>query len=70
MGQNIQKTNIIVLAILLLIVGLFSGCSNVSDEDLIKAREAVKNGALIVDVRTPEGFSRLRLSRGNIDLQF
>lgn len=37
-------------------ISLFSGCSKVSDEELLKAREAVKNGALIVDVRTPEEF--------------
>jgi len=35
---------------------LFTACSNVSDEDILKAREAVKNGALIVDVRTPKEF--------------
>jgi len=42
--------------LIILSVGLFSACSNISDEDLVKAREAVKNGALIVDVRTPEEF--------------
>lgn len=42
--------------LLLLTLGLFSACSKVSDEDLAKAREAVKNGALIVDVRTPKEF--------------
>lgn len=45
------------LLLLALSVSLFSGCSKVSDENLIKAREAVKNGAIIVDVRTPEEFS-------------
>lgn len=44
------------IIIFLLIISLFSGCSSVSDEDILKAREAVKNGALIVDVRTPEEF--------------
>jgi len=46
------------IGVFLLIIGLFSACSNVSDKDLIKARKAVKNGALIVDVRTPEEFKK------------
>ncbi|WP_457743921.1 rhodanese-like domain-containing protein [Sulfurimonas sp.] len=41
---------------MILTAGLFSACSNVSDEELTKAHEAVKNGALIVDVRTPAEF--------------
>ncbi len=41
---------------LLLTLGLFSACSKVSDEDLAKAREAVKKGAFIIDVRTPQEF--------------
>lgn len=48
-------------------VGFFSGCSKVSDEDLTKAREAVKNGALIVDVRTPKEF-RGKHIKGAINL--
>ncbi len=48
---------LVCLLLLLLTVGLFSACSKVSDEDLKKAREAVANGALIVDVRTPKEFS-------------
>ena len=47
----------ICLFLVLLTIGLFSACSKVSDEDLAKAREAVKNGALIVDVRTPKEFN-------------
>jgi len=47
---------IICLFLFLLTAGLFSACSKVSDEDLAKAREAVENGALIVDVRTPQEF--------------
>ena len=50
------------IAIFLLLIGLFSACSRVSDEDLIKAREAVKNGAIIVDVRTPKEFKRKHIS--------
>jgi phage shock protein E len=44
------------IIIFLFIVSLFFGCSRVSDEVLLQAREAVKNGALIVDVRTPKEF--------------
>lgn len=44
------------IIIFLFMIGFFSGCSRVSDEDLLKAREAVRNGALIVDVRTPKEF--------------
>jgi len=44
------------LLLLAISISLFSGCSKVSDKDLLKAREAVKNGAIIVDVRTPEEF--------------
>ena len=54
---GIKLKKIICVLILLLTAGLFSACSKVSDEDLKKAREAVANGALIVDVRTPKEFS-------------
>ena len=57
----------ICLFIVLLIVGLFSACSKVSDEDLKKAREAVENGALIVDVRTPKEFNEKHI-QGSINL--
>ena len=58
---------IICLFLVLLTVGLFSGCSKVSDEDLAKARKAVENGALIVDVRTPKEFNEKHIS-GAINL--
>ncbi len=44
------------IGVFLFLIGLFSACSRVSDEDLTKAREAVKNGAIIVDVRTPQEY--------------
>ena len=53
---------LICLFLLLITVGLFSGCSRVSDEELIKARGAVENGALIIDVRTPEEFAQKHIS--------
>ena len=55
------------IVILLLLVGMFSACSRVSDEDLIKARKAVENGALIVDVRTPKEYKQKHIS-GAINL--
>jgi len=47
---------LVCIFIILLSVGLFSACSKVSDEELAKAHKAVANGAVIVDVRTPEEF--------------
>ncbi|MBC8238176.1 MAG: rhodanese-like domain-containing protein [Helicobacteraceae bacterium] len=46
----------IILAIFLFLLVLFSFFPKVSDEEILQAREAVKNGALIVDVRTPKEF--------------
>lgn len=57
----------ICIFISLLTLGLFTGCSKVSDEVLIQARDAVKNGALIVDVRTPDEFRQKHIS-GAINL--
>ena len=58
---------IICLFLLLLSVGLFSACSKVSDEDLITARKAVENGAIIVDVRTSQEFKQKHV-KGAINL--
>ena len=49
---------IICIFILLLTLGLFSACSKISDEELTLAREAVKNGAIIIDVRTAKEFAQ------------
>ena len=49
---------LICIVVLLLTLGLFNGCSKVSDEDLRIAREAIKNGGVIVDVRTPKEFNQ------------
>lgn len=46
------------LFLVLLSLIFILGCTKVSDEDLKKAREAVKNGALIVDVRTPKEYKQ------------
>jgi len=55
------------ITLFLFLAVLFSACSRVSDEDLLKAREAVKNGALIVDVRTPKEFREKHIA-GAINL--
>ena len=52
---------------MILSVGLFSACSKVSDEELAKAHKAVANGAIIVDVRTPQEF-KVKHVKGAINL--
>ena len=47
---------IICVVTLLLTFGFFSACSKEREEELAKAHEAVANGALIVDVRTPQEY--------------
>jgi len=51
---DLKYLKYIVISTIMLLV--LSACTKVSDEDLTKAREAVKNGALIVDVRTPKEY--------------
>ncbi len=58
---------IICLAVLILTLGLFSACSKISDEDLTIAREAIKNGGIIIDVRTPEEFNEKHI-KGSINV--
>ncbi|MEA3370288.1 MAG: rhodanese-like domain-containing protein [Campylobacterota bacterium] len=58
---------LICLFILLLTLGLFSACSKVSDEDLAKARKAVENGGVIVDVRTVAEFKEKHI-KGAINI--
>lgn len=51
-------------------VSLFSGCSSVSDEEVIAARKAVKEGALMIDVRTPSEYKHGHIKGAyNIPLQ-
>ncbi len=52
---------------ILLTLGLFSGCSKVSDEDLRAAHKAYDKGALIVDVRTKEEFKNKHIE-GSINM--
>ncbi len=50
------KHSIVYGIISILLITLFTGCSKVSDEELIAARKAVKEGALLIDVRTPSEY--------------
>ena len=58
---------IVCVLILVLTAGLFSACSKVNDEDLKKAHEAVEEGAIIVDVRTPQEYKQKHID-GAINL--
>lgn len=46
----------------LIILSLFTACSKVSDEEIILARTAVKEGALLLDVRTPKEYKERHIS--------
>lgn len=50
------------LGILISIVTLFSACSKVSDEELIAARKAFKEGALMIDVRTASEYKQRHIA--------
>jgi len=49
--------NFLGLMILILSIGLFTGCSKVSDEEILAGRKAVAEGAMIIDVRTEKEFN-------------
>lgn len=54
---------------IVLTVGLFGGCSKVSDEDLRAAHKAFEDGALIIDVRSKEEFKEKHIQGAvNIDI--
>ncbi len=60
---------IVCVIFILLTLGLFSGCSKVSDEDLRAAHKAYDNGALIIDVRSKEEFKEGHIKGAiNIDI--
>jgi len=50
------KIKILSLLSIVLMVFFFNTCSKVSDKELRDARNAVENGALIIDVRSREEF--------------
>ena len=51
-----MKKNLLYLLSTFALLFILSGCSKVSDEDLLAAHDAYNNGALIIDVRTKEEF--------------
>ena len=57
-----MKRVIIKILCTLSLLALLGGCSKVSDEDLRAAHAAANNGAIIIDVRTPEEFSTKHIS--------
>ncbi len=53
-----------------LVMSLFVGCSKVSDEELIAARKAVAQGALLIDVRTASEYRQRHINGAhNVPLQ-
>ena len=64
------KRSIFYWLISILVFSLFTGCSNVSDEEVMAARKAVKEGALLIDVRTPSEYRHGHIKGAhNIPLQ-
>ena len=54
----------------LLLFFYFSGCSKVDDKILLAAHQAVENGAVIIDVRTPKEYLKHHIKNAiNIPLQ-
>lgn len=52
-----MKQYILKIAIIIMSLGLLSGCSKVSDEEIINARKAAAKGALIIDVRSQKEYN-------------
>ena len=46
------------VCLLVLTVLVITGCTRVSDEDVLAGREAVKNGAMIIDVRSKKEYNK------------
>ena len=51
-----MKKTILTLFLLLLTLSLFTGCSKVDDATILSAHQAVSNGAVIIDVRSPKEY--------------
>lgn len=64
---SINRIRLTLLRIIfpLIIVSLFTACSNVSDEEILLARKAVKEGALLLDVRTPKEYKERHIKGAN-----
>lgn len=64
------KHSVLYWLVSILVFSLFTGCSQVSDEELIAARKAVKEGALLIDVRTPSEYKHGHIKGAhNVPLQ-
>ncbi|PHR55274.1 MAG: sulfurtransferase [Arcobacter sp.] len=50
--------NFLKLSLVVLVMVIVTGCSRVSDEDVLAGREAVKNGAMIIDVRSKKEYNK------------
>jgi len=60
---------LICLLLILFTLGLFTGCSKVSDEDLRAAHAAYDMGAMVIDVRSKEEFKEGHIPGAtNIDI--
>lgn len=53
-----MKKHLLNILSIMSLLTFFAACSKVSDEDLRAAHIAAQNGAVIVDVRTPEEFAQ------------
>jgi len=51
--RKMFKTLLLVLSILII-----TGCTKVSDEDVLAGREAMKNGAMMLDVRSKKEYNK------------
>jgi len=52
-----MKKSILKFIVLALALVLITGCSRVSDEDVLAGRKAVENGAMIIDVRSKKEYN-------------
>ncbi len=58
------------LLLILLTLAFFTGCSKVDDATILAARDAVKHGAVIIDVRTPKEYKQGHVSNArNIPIE-
>jgi len=53
-----MKRNLLKVLLIALIIGLFTACSKVSDEEILAGRKAMQNGALMIDVRSKKEYNK------------
>ena len=61
-------TKVIKIIILVMSLVLVTGCSRVSDEDIIAGRKAAKIGAMIIDVRSEKEFNKEGHIKGAVNI--